>query len=87
MAKLSKTELNRFIENPEAMRDSPLFPLFDAGVNHGEVASMRAALTYRQGQFLEAPGKPEEGTPEYTIMLDIVQGLAEVMRGYIENGQ
>lgn len=74
--KLSNTKLQRFITNSESMRSDPDFPLFEAGVTHGESEMKKKVLTYLEKQYL-SPEAPSRMDPKAEAILALARELAQ----------
>lgn len=79
MATPSKTKLQRFITQPNAMKNDPDYAIFEAGINEGRRQMRNQALTFLEKKYLGADA-PDRDTPEAKAILSLAHELSEELK-------
>lgn len=77
-------KLKRFIEDSQAMRDDPDYPLFQAGIQEGIRQTRKLALDALEAYYM---GLPRTDTPEAKAALEITRSLSRYLLEHAKDGE
>ena len=81
MAKAFEAQLRGYQNAPLSMKKDPTFPIFTAGYERGKNDVRHLVLTHLQEKYIEAPDRPDRGSPEAQYLLGLVRELSELIQG------
>lgn len=65
----------------------PKDPMYRAGYDQAYLDISQSVLTYFQQQFMEAPDRPNKGTPEYDTFLTKVGEISQFLKDQRKKAQ
>lgn len=86
MGKQLETQLRGYKNHPESMLKDPTFPIFEVGVEWGMDKVRKEVLDYLQYRYIDAPDRPNRGSPEAKALLSLTNDLSKYIAGLIKDG-